>query len=176
MATGKKSSSGKKHKKPTRQDPKPPVARAGMAWEPFVDIDDVLKHMMVRPFSRDWINPLRMEWPFHGLGHTPRVDVVDRDHEVLIRAEVPGVERDDLEISLSGNTVTFRGHAQSEAEEEKGTYHYRETRRGDFSRTVNLPADVDASAAKAQYKDGVVELTIPKLEGTKRRRIEIEAE
>ena len=177
MATEKKKmSSAKKTQKPAKETPKTPATRGLMSWDPFIDMDDVFKHMVARPFSRGWVSPLRMEWPFHGFENTPRVDVIDRDHEVLIRAEVPGVERDDLEISLTGNTVTFRGHAQTETEEEKGAYHHRETRRGEFSRTVTLPADVDDSAAKAKYKDGIVELTLPKLEATQRRRIEIEKE
>ncbi len=175
MATQKKSSPSKKTKKSAKEKEtsKSPVAQGRKAWNPFMDMDDMFKHMMARPFSRDWISPLRMDWPFHDFEHTPRVDVVDRDHEVLIRAEVPGVERDDLEIILTGTTVTFRGHAQSETEEDEGTYHHREMRRGEFSRTVSLPANVDDSAAKAKYKDGIVELTLPKLEATKRRRIEI---
>ena len=163
---------GRSEKEPATKRMMP--ARHG--WDPFGDFDHLMGQMVGRPFAGGWVNPFRLDWPVKGFDDLPRVDVIDRDHEILVRAEVPGVDREDLEISLSGNTVTFRGHAETELEEEKGVYQYRETSQGEFQRTVMLPAAVDDSAAKAKYKDGVVELTLPKVEAAKRKRVEIEAE
>jgi len=174
MSTAEKITEVPVTKKPEKEVPKKQVLQKPHGWEPFGDFDRMFGQMVGRPFSHSWVNPFRLDWPFHGLDEFPRVDVVDRDHEVVVRAEVPGVDRKDLEISLSGNTVTFRGNSKTETEEEKGVYHYRETSQGSFYRTVTLPAEVDDSNAKAKYKEGVVELTLPKVEAAKRKRVEIE--
>lgn len=131
-------------------------------------------------FPRSWMSPFRMDWPSRGEmglpfeGRVPRVDVVDREHEILIRAEVPGVDKKDLEISATGDTVTLRGTTSHEQKEEREDFYRSEISRGSFSRTVALPAEVDDSKAKATFKDGILELTLPKSERAKRRRIKVE--
>jgi len=176
MSTAEKVTEVPVTKKPEKKAPTKQVMPKQRGWDPLGEFDQMFGPMMGRPFTHGWVNPFRLEWPFRGLDEFPRIDVVDRDHEVLVRAEVPGVDRKDLEISLSGNTVTFRGHSETETDDEKGVFHYHETSQGSFYRTVALPAEVDDSRAKAKYKEGVVELTLPKVETAKRKRIEIEAE
>ena len=92
----------------------------------------------------------------------PRVDVIDREDELVVRAETPGIDKDDLEVSVSEGSVTIKGATRREEKEEKGEYHRCEIMRGTFSRSVALPAEVDADAAQATFKDGVLELTPPK--------------
>jgi HSP20 family protein len=108
----------------------------------------------------------------------PAVDVIDREDEVLVRAEVPGVDQDDLEVTVTENSVTISGHCKKEEEDKdkEGNYYRRETSYGEFSRTVGLPADVDADKGKAKFKDGLLEVTLPKVKATKRRGIKIESE
>ncbi|HKK13588.1 MAG TPA: Hsp20/alpha crystallin family protein, partial [Gammaproteobacteria bacterium] len=103
-------------------------------------------------------------------------DVIDRDNDILVRAEIPGVAKEDLDLSLNDRTVTLRGTVRREQKKEEGDYYFAETSQGEFSRTVALPAEVDGSKAKASYRDGVVELTLPKAETAKRHRIPIESE
>jgi HSP20 family protein len=104
----------------------------------------------------------------------PKVDVIDRDEEVVVRAEVPGVEKDDLEVSVSDNTVTIKGETKHEQKEEKGNYFRSEISRGSFTRTVTLPGVVDTDKAKASFKDGVLELTMPKGEKARRRTVKVD--
>lgn len=104
----------------------------------------------------------------------PRVDVIDRENEVLVRAEAPGVDKDDLDVSLSENSVTIKGKTSHEEKEEKGDYFRSEISSGSFSRTMSLPADVDTDKAKAVFKDGLLELTIPKAEKSKRKNVKID--
>lgn len=138
-----------------------------------------LEQMFERFFPRGWLRPTQWErspWfelgmPFEG--ETPRVDVVDRDQDILVRAELPGVEKKDLDVSLSDNTVTIKGKTHQEKESEKGDYYRREISSGYFSRTVMLPGEVDAKHTKATFKDGILELTLGKVERSKRRSIEI---
>jgi len=102
------------------------------------------------------------------------VDVIDRDDEVVVRAEVPGVEKDDLDVSVSDNAVTIKGETKREEKEEKGDYYRCEISRGTFARTVVLPDYVDSDSVKAKFEDGVLELTLPKVEKVKRRSIKID--
>lgn len=141
---------------------------------------DEMERMMESFFQRGWPRPFLWDRPFMGNlalpfeGKLPRVDVIDRDAEILVRAEVPGVDKKDLEISVSENTVTISGKTSHEEKEEKGNYHRCEVSRGAFTRTVTLPADVDAGKAKTTFKDGLLELTLPKVAKSKRHTIKLE--
>jgi len=104
----------------------------------------------------------------------PRVDVIDRDEEVVVRAEVPGVDKNDLDVSVNEQTVTIKGSFRREDREEKGEFFRAEIARGEFSRTLNLPSAVDAEKSKATFRDGILELQMPKVSKSKRRRIEID--
>lgn len=129
-------------------------------------------------FDRDWSWPLRWERPRLPALRTieariPKLDIVDRDDEVVVKAEVPGVNKDDIEISLTGNLITIKGKTRKEEKEEKGDYYRCEISSGAFSRTATLPAEVDDSKAKADLTDGVLEITLPKVEKAKKRSIKV---
>jgi HSP20 family protein len=121
--------------------------------------------------------PSRGAWPSWAdlaplAGRVPRVDVIDRENEVVLRAEVPGLNKEDLEVSVSDTSVTIRGELKRA--EETGEYYYREMSFGAFSRTVGLPAAVDAKQATVRLKNGILEMTMPKTEAEKRHKIAIE--
>jgi HSP20 family protein len=164
----------KEEKKETRQELQ--QARPAAALSPFEEMERLFDNY----FSRGWLGPLRREWPsWSGLaapfaGKMPRVDVVDRDNEVVIKAEVPGVDKKDLDVSVTENSVTIKGSTSHEEKEEKGDYYRSEISRGSFSRMVALPADVDAANARSKFKDGILELTLPKVKKTKRHSIKID--
>ena len=120
---------------------------------------------------RGWPSWAEFMHPIEGV--MPRVDVIDRDDEVVVRAELPGVEKDDLEVSLDEETLTIKGKTAHETREEKGAYFRTEIARGEFSRTLTLPTSVDPDSCKTAFKDGVLELMLKKMEGSKRRRIPI---
>ena len=102
--------------------------------------------------------------------------MVDRDSEIVIRAELPGVKKDDLEVTLSEHTVTIEAHTTREEKEEKEEYYRREMSRGDFQRTLTLPRGVDEAKAKAtaSFADGVLELTLPKMEKASKRKVKVD--
>ena len=131
-------------------------------------------------FPRGWMHPFHWERPSWGElaapfeGKMPRVDIVDRDNELIVKAELPGVDKKDLDISMTENTVTIKGSTSHEEKEEKGDYYRSEMSRGSYSRTLALPSDVEADKAKAKFKDGVLELTLPKLKKAKRRSVKVE--
>lgn len=103
----------------------------------------------------------------------PSVEVIDRDDQVVVRAEVPGFKKDEIEVSLSGDMLTLSGKTSTEEKEEKDNFYYSEIKRGAFTRTLQLPAEVNDSKASASMKDGVLELILPKLESSKRRTITV---
>lgn len=107
-------------------------------------------------------------------GRVPRVDVIDREREFVLRAELPGVKKEDVELSVGENAITIKATSAREEEEEKGDYYRCEISRGSFMRTVPLPAYVDSEKAKAKFDNGILELTLPKLEQSQRRRITVE--
>ncbi len=143
------------------------------AWNPF----DEMERLMESFFPRGWLRPARWglpEWSALAGGRIPPVDIIDRDAEVVVRAELPGVRKEDVEVSVADNTVTIRGRVQREEKHEEGEYFRAETARGEFTRTVMLPAEVDAEGAKATFRDGILELTLPKVARARRRTIPVE--
>ena len=139
-----------------------------------------MERLFERVFPRGWLRPMAWESPLLSelaepfqIG-MPRVAVLDGEDNVVIRAEVPGVDKKDLEVSVNETSVAIKGKVMREAKEEKGDYYCCEIGSGEFSRTIELPCAVDASKASAQLKDGMLELTLPKIEKAKRHAIKID--
>ena len=96
-------------------------------------------------------------------GDFPAVDIIHREGELVIRAELPGVVKEDLQVTIGDHSLTIKGTIRRQQEEEKGDYIRREiTRQGTFSRTLSLPIEVDAAKSKARFKDCMLELSLPK--------------
>lgn len=135
-----------------------------------------MERLFDRYFGKSW--PLLSRWQPGSLLEEPELrmpslDVIDRDNEIVVRAEVPGIDKNDLDISLTDNLLTIKGQSSSEKKEEKGDFYRREISSSSFSRSVTLPGTVDASKANAALKDGVLEITLPKVESSKRRNITV---
>lgn len=124
--------------------------------------------------SRRW--PRLMDWNMPSLPETsfPKVDILDHDNEVEVQAALPGVKKENLDVSVTNQAITIRSCTQEEKKEGgKGKYFRREISRGEFQRTLSLPDNVDGEKAKASFKDGILRVTIPKTEKSKRKTIEI---
>ncbi len=134
---------------------------------------DVLQNEINRLFDRDLLDFGR-EPALFDEGFAPAIDVREDDSNVEIRCDLPGVSRDDIDISVSGNLLTIKGEKQDEKEEKESTYYRRESWSGSFQRTVSLPDSVDPDKAKAEMKDGVLHLTMPKREAEKRKQIKVD--
>ncbi len=143
------------------------------------EMDRLFEDFFGQRWPRAWMRPFRFEHPTWadltaGFARSPRVDVVEGATEILVRAEVPGVTKEDLEISMSEDTVTIRGHSRVEDSIEGGNYFRAEISRGEFSRTVALPSNVDTGKARAQLENGILEILLPKVEKAKRHSIKVE--
>ena len=106
----------------------------------------------------------------------PRCDIVDRDNEVMVRVALPGFKKKDIEVSATDSTVTIQGNTDKETEEGKlgESYYRKEIRAENFMRMIRLPAVVEDKQAKACFKNGLLEVTLPKTEGGKRHTLDIE--
>ncbi len=103
----------------------------------------------------------------------PTIDLSETDDHVIVRAEVPGMDKKDIHISMSDGLLTIQGEKKQEKEEKKENYRFVERRYGSFSRSLRVPSGVDADKIEASYKDGVLKVAIPKSESEKSRKIEI---
>ena len=107
-------------------------------------------------------------------GRLPKVDVIDKDNEIIVKAELPGIEKHDIDVTMNNSMVTIKGSTHSEHKEEKDDYYHSEISSGSFCRTVSLPCKIDADDYTAKFKNGVLELTLKKIESAKKKSIKIE--
>lgn len=126
----------------------------------------------MRPGFWEWPSPLESIAAFRG--GTPKVDVIDREAEVIVRAELPGVAKEDLDVTVTDDSVTLKAHTSHEEKQEKGEYYRREMSYGEYQRTVALPHAVNGEKARATFNDGVLELTLPKLETSSRKKVKVD--
>jgi len=138
---------------------------------PFAELDR-LQGELNRLFQAVW-GPERWWRP---QAVFPPVNVSEDKDNVYVRAEVPGVKPADLEISITGDTLTLSGRRTTEEVSSGAAYHRRERDSGTFQRVVTLPMAVDPDAVKAQVRDGVLSITLPKHETAKPRQIRVETE
>ncbi len=109
-------------------------------------------------------------------GWSPRVDIFESESELVLEAELPGMQRDDFEVSIENNVITLRGERKFEKKDESDNYHRVERAYGSFTRSFSLPRSVSADGTTADFKNGVLRVTLPKKEEAKARKIEIAGE
>ena len=137
-------------------------------WDPFREL-----HMFPGRFGtflgKDWEKSMSTtEW-------NPSVDIFENDNEVVIKAELPGMDAKDIEVKLENNVLVLKGERRFEKEAKEENYHRIEREYGSFSRAFSLPAAVDGDKVTAEYKDGVLKVMLPKKEEIKPKPIKIAA-
>jgi len=141
----------------------------------FKDLENRIENM----FRDMWKKPFHhKEFPdtfsFNALSKMPRVDVVDRDKEIFVKAELPGFDKDDLDISIADRQLVIKAKTCKEEKEEKGDYLKQEIRSNEVYRSVLLPAETEDEKIKTSFRNGVLKLTIPKQKGSQRKQIKVE--
>lgn len=111
--------------------------------------------------------------PHQARGFTPALDIYQNDNEVVIEAPLPGINPDNVSVSIENDVLTIEGSVEKKSEVDEKNYYRKEVSKGSFHRTVGLPASVDSDAASADYKDGVLKITVPKAERAKPKTIEV---
>lgn len=120
-----------------------------------------------------WERSAGGEWPSLGAEWVPAVDIEETDGEYRIHAEMPGMRREDVKVSLLDNVLTLSGEKRAEAEEKERRVHRTERVYGSFQRSFTLPEPIQADKVTASFKDGVLTVTVPKSEEAKPRQIEV---
>ena len=139
-------------------------------WDPFREMMN-LRRTVDRLFDNtvatqgdEWAQP--MPW---GLS----LDVIENKDDFVVKASIPGIDPDDIDITYTDDTLTIKGEAKADREVKEEAYHLRERRYGSFARSIRLPFKIKADAIEATYDKGVLSLRLPKLEEAKPKRIAI---
>lgn len=140
-------------------------------WEPLRDFMS-LREAMDRLFEDSFVGRRPQEWA-PTLEGTLALDMYQTDDATVIKSSVPGVKPEEIDISISGNTLTISGESKEEEEVKEENYVRRERRYGSFSRSVVLPEGLEADKAEASFDDGVLTLTIPKAPESKPKVIKV---
>ena len=140
-------------------------------WQPFRDMRR-MHNMLDRFMDQSLFGPSSRFEAFVGL--IP-VDVYQTEDDVVIKATAPGLTADDIQISIAGDTLSISGEIQEQTEQEGREYFVRERRVGSFSRSITLPTTVNADKAVADFEDGILTLTLPKVEAVKPKKITVKA-
>jgi len=129
------------------------------------------------PFFEDFFNdsPFRSSIFERADSWRPAVDVLEKDGNLVLRAEIPGIEQKDIEVQLDGNVLTLKGERKLEHQEDRDNYYRMERYSGTFARSFTLPETVDRDKIKAGYKDGILTVTIPHRPELKPREIPVAA-
>lgn len=107
--------------------------------------------------------------------HVPSVDMFQTDDNLVVRAALPGVKAEDVQISVTGDLLTIKGEMKEKTDAKEEAYHIREQHYGTFERTLSLPSEVLADKAKAEFENGVLTITLPKVEETRPKTITVKA-
>lgn len=140
-----------------------PLSGDVMRYDPFFNIDEWFKKFGMQPFSMDMESAPQI-----------KMDLTETDNAYNVRAEIPGVKKEDVKVQVEGNRVTISCETKQEREEKEGErVIFRECQQGSSYRSFTLGSEVDETKAEAKYENGTLELTLPKKEGTTSKRIEI---
>lgn len=141
-------------------------------WKPERDMFS-LRNQMSRLFE-DFFGPTKWSEDGDSLWDwNPAVDIVDHDDNIVITAEVPGVDKKDIAVDVKDRVLTLRGERSTDKEVKEDRFYRRERMLGRFERSFTLPAAVDPDSIKAEYKDGVLKIEVPKPEGHKPKQIAV---
>ena len=123
-----------------------------------------------------WSDRLWPEWSrWQGEAYTPSFDFYEKDGKYHVSADLPGVKKDDISVSVEDNVITISGKRESEKEEKESHYYFRESTYGSFSRSLRLPSEVDEDSVSAVFKDGVLKVEMKPKESAKSRKIQIKS-
>lgn len=145
-----------------------------MRWDPFREVM-ILRKAVDRLLGASFIRPSRWLTPVRKSLRILPIDMYETDEEIVVKVSVPGIRPDDLDIQVRGDLLTIQGETKAEEKGRRGDYLYQERHYGRFSRTVRLPVAVEADKAEAIFENGVLTLTLPKVEEARAKVIKVKA-
>ncbi len=142
-------------------------------WEPMREMV-TLRDAMDRLFDDAFTRPWGLANGGRGMG-MPAVDMYQTADDVVVKTAIPGIKPGDVQISVTGDTLTIKGELKENNDNKEKAYHIREQRWGSFERTLSLPTDVKAEKAPAEFENGILTITLPKAEEVKPKTISVKA-
>jgi len=145
-------------------------------------IEQNVERMFEDLWARPWRSLMDFGWPRHRHLWTdleatsPAIEISEDKNDVLVKAELPGMKKEDLEINVEERLLTIRGEKKKEEERKGEGYFYSERSYGAFERCIEIPRDVQSDKAHATFKDGVLEVRLPKTEEAKRKEVKIKVD
>jgi HSP20 family protein len=147
--------------------------RRGGALAVMDDVDDMMDRMLTGwPWMRRAYHRVPRIWRTRGWA--PDIDVFDRDNNIVVRADLPGVKREDVDVSIEENVLTIRGSRKEETEVKAEDYYRMERAFGEFSRSMPVPQGIRPEDIQATFKDGVLEVAVPKPAEAQRKQVKVE--
>lgn len=139
-------------------------------WRPSTDIEELERRfdeMMGRPFASLWRRSAVER------GWMPPIEMYEKDDHFMVRAELPGMKKEDIDISVVGDTLTIKGERKAEEEVKEDDYYVCERSYGSFQRSLTFPTAVDTKSIEAKFSDGILEVSLPKSQEVKPKKVEI---
>ncbi len=140
-------------------------------WEPFSELRR-MREDMDKLFGSMAIPSIFA--PMEAVRACPAVDVLEKDNSIIVRAEVPGLKKEDIEVTATEDSISLRGEFKREEEAKEEGYFRREMRSGRFFRTIPMPSAINRDQVRASFRDGILEITAPKAEEAQARETKIE--
>jgi len=162
-------------KKESKQSEELVKVEPGKSLSPFEEMERRFEELLRRPFSLgpSWFPRLRMPEMEE---ISPTVDIFEEAGDVVVKAELPGMRKEDIDVKLTENTVTISGEKKKEEKVEKKNYYRMERSYGSFTRAFSLPAEVQTDKAKAQFTEGILQIRVPKTEEAKKKEKKVQIE
>jgi len=139
-------------------------------WRPFHALEE-----MQRGLDDFWSWPMIRRFPFDGGEFMPAIDMYEKNNQYVVKAELPGLEEKDVDVSVVGDRLTIKGEKKTESEVNEEDYYRSERTYGSFFRSIDLPDDADADKVAANFDNGVLEIDIPKMAAAKPKKVAVSA-
>ena len=143
-------------------------------WRPYREIEE-MERRLGNIFGRSFLPVVGRRVPTVEMGWVPAIEVFEREDKFVVKAEIPGMKEEDIDVSVVGDTLTIKGERKAESEVKEEDYYCCERSFGSFSRSISVPSNVDADKIEASYDDGVLEVNLPKVPEVKPKKISVSA-
>jgi len=143
-------------------------------WRPFRELEE-MERRFEDAFGRPFAPAAWRRFPMREMAWAPAVEVFEKEDKYVVRADLPGVKEEDIDVSIEGDTLTIKGKKESESEVKEESYYCCERFYGSFYRSIALPSTVDAKKIEASYEDGVLEVSLPKAAEVKPKKVTVSA-
>ena len=143
-------------------------------WRPLRELEEV-ERRFGDIFGQSFLPAAWGRLPMEQRGWTPAIEVFEKEDRFLVKAELPGMKEEDIDVSAVGDTLTIKGERKVESEVKEEDYYCCERSYGSFFRSIALPSHVDAEKIEASYEDGVLEVSLPKIPEVKPKKISVSA-